>query len=86
MIVLRSMVQPTLALAAMVFAAVAQNLHVHRQSDHAALALFVAALGVWLFALFASPLAIGTRLDHAAPAEEKSRQLSRTFVFSAFAL
>ncbi|MCI0476447.1 MAG: glycosyltransferase family 39 protein, partial [Anaerolineales bacterium] len=54
--------------------------------DHAALALFVAALGVWLFALLTSPLAIGTRLDGAPSAEEKPRPASRTFILSAFAL
>ncbi len=86
MIYLRSIAQPALALAAIVFAAVAQNLHVHRNSDHAALFLFAAALCFWLFALIGSPVSIGIRLDETARAEEKPRPLSRTFVFSAFAL
>lgn len=86
MIVLRSIVQPALALAAILFAAAAQNLHVHRNSDHAALALFAAAFCVWLFTLIANPIAIGTRLNEAARGEEKPRPLSRAFVVSAFAL
>ncbi|MBM3127262.1 MAG: hypothetical protein FJ009_01340 [Chloroflexi bacterium] len=86
MIVLRSIVQPTLALAAMVFAAVAQNLHVHRNSDHAALILFAAALCIWLFALIANPLALGTRLADTARDAEKPRPAARPFVVSAFAL
>lgn len=82
---LRSLVPPTLALAAIVFAAVAQNLHVHRQADDAARVLFIIALGVWLFALFTLPVAIGTRLGP-APAEERTRPPARAYVVSAFVL
>lgn len=83
---LRSLVQPTLALAAIGFAAAAQNLRVHRNSDHAALGLYAAALGIWLFALFTSSSAIGTRLAETARSEAKARPLARAFVLSACAL
>ncbi|MEW5721398.1 MAG: hypothetical protein AB1817_22415, partial [Chloroflexota bacterium] len=83
---LRSFSQPALALAAILFAAAAQNLHVYRQMDPAAIFLFGAAVCVWLFALFSTRAAIGTRLNATAPVEEKPRALSRTFVVSAFAL
>ena len=81
----RSVIPPTLALAAMAFAVLAQNLHTHRQADDAARVLFLVAIGVWLFVLFAAPVTIGTRLAH-IPAEEKPRPLARAFVISAFAL
>jgi hypothetical protein len=82
---LRSIVPPLVAFAAIAFAAVAQNLHTHRQADDTALVLFVVALGLWLFALFTVPAAIGTRLA-SIPAEGKPRQAARAFVVSAFAL
>lgn len=82
----RSIIPPTLAFAAMAFAAVAQNLHTHRQADDAARVLFVVALGVWLFALFGAPSAVNTRLNATPDAEEKPRPVPRAFVVSAFAL
>lgn len=83
---LRSIIPPTLTFTAIAFAAIAQNLHTHRQADDAARALFVIALALWLFALITTASAIGTRLDVASPAAEKSRSDSRAFIFSAFAL
>ena len=83
---LRLLSQPALALAAILFAAAAQNLHVYRQSDQAAIFLFAAAIFLWLFALVSAHVAIGTRLDEATLADEKPRALSRAFVVSAFAL
>jgi len=83
---LRSISQPALALAAILFAAVAQNLHVYRQSDQAACFLFAAALFLWLFTLVRSPISIGTRLSEATSVEHQSHHTARVFAASAFAL
>ncbi len=78
--------QPVLALAAIVLAAVAQNVHTYRQADLIALIVFAGAIVLWLAALWVAPVALNTRLADAAPVAEVAPRPSPALAISVGAL